>query len=33
VKQLSGRIDVNSSKGKGTSIYLEFEPGKNKSEI
>ena len=33
VKQLGGRIDINSSIGKGTSIYLEFEPGKNKSEI
>lgn len=33
VKQLGGRIDINSSTGKGTSVYLEFEPGKNKSEI
>lgn len=33
VKQLGGRIDINSSKGKGTSVYLEFEPGKNKEAI
>ncbi|MES2849781.1 MAG: sensor histidine kinase [Bacteroidota bacterium] len=33
VKQLGGRIDINSSVGKGTSVYLEFEPGKNKSEL
>jgi two-component system, NarL family, sensor kinase len=33
VKQLGGRIDINSSVGKGTSVFLEFEPGKNKSEI
>jgi signal transduction histidine kinase len=25
VKQLGGRMDINSSPGKGTSIYLEFE--------
>ncbi len=31
VRQLGGRIDINSSPGKGTSIYLEFEPGKNNS--
>lgn len=33
VKQLGGRIDINSSMGKGTSVYLEFEPGKNNSEL
>ena len=33
VKQLGGRIDINSNIGKGTSVYLEFEPGKNKSGI
>lgn len=33
VKQLAGRIDINSSIGKGTSVYLEFEPGKNNSEL
>lgn len=33
VKQLGGRIDINSSIGKGTSVYLEFEPGKNNSEL
>jgi two-component system, NarL family, sensor kinase len=33
VKQLAGRIDINSSLGKGTSVFLEFEPGKNNSEI
>ncbi len=33
VRQLNGRIDINSNIGKGTSVYLEFEPGKNKSEI
>lgn len=30
VKQLGGRIDINSIIGKGTSVYLEFEPEKNK---
>ncbi len=29
VKQLDGRIDINSIRGKGTSVYMEFEPGKN----
>jgi two-component system, NarL family, sensor kinase len=29
VRQLGGRIDINSSLGKGTSIYLEFEFLKN----
>jgi len=33
VKQLGGRIDINSNIGKGTSVYLEFEPGKNNSAI
>jgi len=33
VRQLGGRIDINSSIGKGTSVYLELEPGKNKSGI
>lgn len=33
VRQLGGRIDINSAAGKGTSVYLEFEPGKNKSAI
>lgn len=33
VKQLAGRIDINSSIGKGTSVYIEFEPRKNNSEI
>ncbi|MFT3681603.1 MAG: sensor histidine kinase [Ferruginibacter sp.] len=28
VKQLGGRIDINSSIGKGTSVYLEFEQAK-----
>ncbi|MBL0357561.1 MAG: hypothetical protein IPP72_12075 [Chitinophagaceae bacterium] len=28
VKQLGGRIDINSIKGRGTSVYMEFEPGK-----
>ncbi len=29
VRQLGGRIDINSSPGKGTSVYLEFEFLKN----
>ncbi len=30
IKQLGGRIDINSIIGKGTSVYLEFEPEKIK---